>query len=264
MRYILFLLCFITSQLSAQVDTTFLNICSWNIQNFGKSKSPSEIEYICQKIKNFDLIAVQEVSTSDWGAKAIALLDDYLDRTGCDWDYIISNPTTGDGSERYAFLFKKHRVNLVSFNLVTKLSSSINREPFLATFKFLGVNYDLYNLHLVPTAKFPQNEVKLLSQYFENINTKSIIMGDFNLSSNHISFDNLKLKYQTGLVNQKTSLKMKISVDGEILNLPYDNFFISRNLQYKNCSVILFFKDFKSLEEARKISDHCPIRISIK
>jgi endonuclease/exonuclease/phosphatase family metal-dependent hydrolase len=264
MRYILFLLCFITSQLSAQVDTSFLNICSWNIQNFGKSKSPSEIEYICQKIKNFDIIAVQEVSTSDWGAKAIALLDDYLDRTGCDWDYIISNPTTGDGSERYAILFKKHRVKLVSFTLVTKLSSSINREPFLATFKFLGVNYDLYNLHLVPTAKFPQNEVKFLSQYFENIHTKSLIMGDFNLSSNHISFDNLKLKYQTGLVNQKTSLKMKISVDGEILNLPYDNFFISKNLQYKNCSAILFFKDFKSLEEARKISDHCPIIISIK
>ena len=264
MKYFLFLLYFITFEAISQVDTTYLNICSWNIQNFGKSKSPSEIEYICQKVKNFDIIAVQEVSISDWGSKAVSLLDDYLDRTGCDWDYIISNPTTGSGSERYAFLFKKHRVKLKKFTLIRDLSISIDREPFLATFEFYGQNYDLYNVHLVPTAKLPQNEVKFLSQYFKNIQSKTIIMGDFNLSSNHISFDNLKLKYHTGLINQKTSLKMKVSVDGEILNLPYDNFFISKNIKYKNCSVILFFKDFKSIEEARKISDHCPIRISIK
>jgi len=54
------------------------------------------------------------------------------------------------------------------------------------------------------------------------------------------------------------------AINGEVLNLPYDNFFISKMIQSKNPEVILFYKDFKTLEEARQISDHCPIKILIK
>ena len=262
MRLILFLLLLSLKSLS-QVDTTYLSVCSWNIQNFGKSKSESELLYIAQKVKSFDIVAIQEVSTSEWGAKTIALLDDYLDRTGSSWDYIISNPTFGDGSERYAFLYKKHRVKLKSHHLVQELQIEIGREPFLGTFIFHNLEYTFYNLHLVPTAKKPQLEVLKLGEYFNQTNSRIIILGDFNLGSQDPSFLKLKTKFTETFTKEKTSLKMK-PVGSEFLNLPYDNFFLSRIVQSKNAEVILFYKDFKTLEEARKISDHCPIKILIK
>ena len=57
-----------------QVDTTKLNIISWNIQNFGRSKSESDsvMKYITSKVKIFDIVVVQEVSTSEFGAQAVA------------------------------------------------------------------------------------------------------------------------------------------------------------------------------------------------
>jgi len=262
MRLILFFL-LLSLKCVSQVDTSYLSICSWNIQNFGKSKSESELLYISQKVKSFDIVAIQEVSTSEWGAKTIAMLDDLLDRTGSSWDYIISDPTIGNGSERYAYLYKKHRVKLKSHFLVGELSVSIAREPFLATFMFHNLEYTFYNLHLVPTAKRPQLEVLELGEYFKKTNSRVIIMGDFNLSSQDPSFLKLKTNFNQSFTKEKTSLKMK-PVGGEVLNLPYDNFFVSKMIQSKNSEVILFYKDFKTLEEARKISDHCPIKILIK
>lgn len=263
MKLILFLLLLSLKSLS-QVDTSYLSVCSWNIQNFGKSKSESELLYIAQKVKSFDIVAIQEVSTSEWGAKTIALLDDYLDRTGSSWDYIISDATLGDGSERYAFLYKKHRVKLKSHHLVQELQIEIGREPFLAKFIFHNLEYTFYNLHLVPTAKKPQLEVLKLGEYFNQTNSRIIILGDFNLGSSDKSFYKLKTNFTEIFISEKTSLKMKPSTKGEVLNLPYDNFFVSRIIKSKNAEVILFYKDFKTLEEARKISDHCPIKILIK
>lgn len=257
---LLFLLC--TFEVFSQ-DTTYLSVCSWNIQNFGKSKSESELFYISQKVKSFDIVAIQEVSTSEWGAKTVALLDDYLDRTGSSWDYIISEPTTGDGSERYAYIYKKHRLKLQSHFLSQELQLKINREPYVAIFSFHNTNYTFYNLHLVPTQKKPQLEAQTLGEFFQNSNSRIVILGDFNLSSLDKSFSKLKINFKETFTNQKTSLKMK-SNNGEVLNLPYDNFFVSKMIKSKNSEVILFYKDFKTLEEARKISDHCPIKISIK
>ena len=55
-------------------------LLSWNLENFGKSKSAAEISFIANTIKNFDIIAVQEVVAGDGGAQAIARLADDLNR----------------------------------------------------------------------------------------------------------------------------------------------------------------------------------------
>ena len=265
MRFLLLLL-ILPNLLLSQVDTSYLNIVSWNIQNLGKSKSDDELSYISTKIKFYDIVAIQEVSTSEFGSQAVAKLDDYLDRTGSDWDYIISNSTSGDGSERYAFLFKKNRVKLKEkAQLEMSLSEVMNREPFRAIFIFKNIEYYFFNLHLVPTDKHPQIEVNKLEVLTTLYTGKRIIMlGDFNLSQSDKCFDYFKSKgFVASLINKKTSLKMK-PVSGKILNMEYDNFFISSQIKFKNSSVIYFFEDFKDLQSARKISDHCPIKISIK
>ena len=212
------------------------------------------------------LIGVTQTFTCKKLSSTVAKLDDYLDRTGSDWDYVISNSTSGDGSERYAFLFKKNRVKLKEkAQLEMSLSEVMNREPFRAIFIFKNIEYYFFNLHLVPTDKHPQIEVNKLEVLTTLYTGKRIIMlGDFNLSQSDNSFNSLKSKgFIASLINKKTSLKMK-PVSGKILNMEYDNFFISSQIKFKNSSVIYFFEDFKDLQSARKISDHCPIKISIK
>jgi deoxyribonuclease-1-like protein len=83
-------------------------LLSWNLQNFGKSKSNSEIAFIANTIKDFDIIAIQEVVAGYGGAQAVAMLADELNRKGSKWDYVISDPTSSSAytTERYAFIWK--------------------------------------------------------------------------------------------------------------------------------------------------------------
>jgi deoxyribonuclease-1-like protein len=251
----------------SQVDTTKLNIISWNIQNFGRSKSESDsvMKYITSKVKIFDIVAIQEVSTSEFGAQAVAKLDGLLDRTGTSWDYVVSNPTTGPGSERYAYLYKKSRVKLKEKPELEKtLQDKLNREPFKAVFLFKSNEYYLFNLHLVPTDKNPSLEATQLSSLGDTYKGKRIVfMGDLNLSQSDPGFNGVKKWSKPTLIGKKTSLKMK-EVSGEKLNMEYDNFFISSNIILVKSGVINFFLEFKELKTARKVSDHCPIYCIIK
>ena len=253
---------------SQVIDTAYLNIISWNIQNFGRSKSESDsvMKYICSKVKLHDIVVIQEVSTSEFGAQAVAKLDDLLDRTGTSWDYVVSDPTTGPGSERYAYLYKKNRVKLKEKPCLEKtLQDKLNREPFKAIFVFKGNDYYLFNLHLVPTDKNPAIEAAHLASLGETYKGKKIIfMGDLNLSQSDPGFDGVKKWSKPTLIGKKTSLKMKEGEEGERLNMEYDNFFVSTNITVKKSDVINFFSEFKDLKLARKVSDHCPIYCIIK
>lgn len=241
-----------------------LKVMSWNIQNLGKRKLQNDtiLEYIAKTINSYDIIAIQEVSTDIYGAKAIAKIDAILDRMGSNWDYTISDPTEGDGKERYAYLFKPNRVKLKKAFLEKAFETTIQREPYLAIFEFKGQLYTFLNVHLVPSNKSPEKEVDalcLLNQY----SGKNIILGDFNLSEKHTAFDCLEKSYKPCLQKEKTSLKMEVK-EGEYLNKEYDNVFISTEVSLISKGVIHFYKDFPNLELARKISDHCPIFIEIK
>lgn len=252
---------------SQVIDTAYLNLISWNIQNFGRSKSESDsvMKYICSKVKSHDIVVIQEVSTSEFGAQAVAKLDALLDRTGTSWDYVVSDPTTGAGSERYAYLYKKSKVKLKESGLEKTLQDKLNREPFRAVFIFKKNEYYLFNLHLVPTDKNPAVEAAHLASLGETYKGKRIIfMGDLNLSQSSPGFDGVKKWAKPTLIGKKTSLKMKEVEAGEKLNMEYDNFFISSNIILKSSDVINFFSEFKELKTARKVSDHCPIYCIIK
>jgi hypothetical protein len=56
-------------------------LISWNIANFGQSKSDKTI-YIANYLRDYDIIAVQEVVAGYGGVQAVARLSDELNRTG--------------------------------------------------------------------------------------------------------------------------------------------------------------------------------------
>src|SRR6187399_500 len=129
-----------------------VQICSWNLMDFGKSKSDVEMEFIASTVKDYDIVLIQEVVSKDpGGAQAVGRLGEALSRKGAKWEYRISDPTSGDNSykkERYAFLWKTARVTLVGKPwLEQKYTVEIDREPFLATFETNEKEFTLVNFH---------------------------------------------------------------------------------------------------------------------
>src|SRR6266498_5260719 len=170
-----------------------ITICSWNLENFGKSKNDSTINFIANTVKDYDVIAIQEVVAGDGGAQAVARLSDALNRKGFKWDYTISEPTVSSSykTERYAFIWKTSRLTIIGKAwLEKKYNLEIDREPFFATFKTNGKLFTIVTFHAITKTKQPETEIK----YFKFLpaeypNNNLIFCGDFNCPQSHTVFN---------------------------------------------------------------------------
>jgi len=245
---------------------TTVSICSWNIKDFGKSRSDAEIEYIANTIKEYDIVLIQEVVAKDpGGAQAVGRLGDALNRKGAKWEYRISDMTSGENSykrERYAYLWKPSKVTLIGRPwLEIKYNVEINREPFFATFKAGNKPFTLVNFHAITKSMQPDTEIKyfkFLPAEYPDLNL--IFCGDFNVPQSHTVFNPIKkMGYQPALTGQKTSLKMEC-IGNDCLASEFDNVFFNADKVVKEASgVIHFYKAFDNLKLAREISDHVPV-----
>ena len=239
-------------------------LLSWNLENFGKSKSNQEIAFIANTIKDFDIVTIQEVVAGNGGAQAVARLADELNRKGSKWDYRISDPTSSSAykTERYAFLWKTRAVKLKGKPwLERNYPLEIDREPYFATFEIKGKTITLVTFHAITKNKQPETEIKyfkFLPQEYPTLNL--LFAGDFNCPQSHSVFNPLKkMGYKSILINQKTSLKQACK-HNQCLASEFDNMFYNDSkVVVENAGVLSFFKGFNSLKEAKKISDHIPI-----
>ena len=239
-------------------------LISWNLENFGKSKSDQTINYIANTLKDYDIIAIQEVVAGYGGAQAVAKLADELNRKGTKCDYSISSPTSSSAykTERYAFIWKTSKIKKIgSAWLEKKYHLEIDREPYFCTFQYENKQFTIANFHAITKNKQPETEIK----YFkflptEYLNLNIIFAGDFNCPQSHTVFIPLKnMGYKSILVNQKTSLKKECKKD-KCLASEFDNmYYNSSRFKLINSGIIPFYKDYNSLQEARVISDHIPI-----
>ncbi len=240
-----------------------VKLLSWNIENFGQTKSNSEISFIASTVKDYDIVAIQEVVAGYGGAQAVSRIADELNRKESKWDYVISDPTSSSAykTERYAYLWKTSRVRLKGRPwLESKFQLEIDREPYLTTFVINQKEVTLVNFHAITKSKQPEREIKYfkyLPALYPQLNL--LFLGDFNCPESHSVFTPLKkMGYTPLLYNQKTSLK-KNSKNGEALAYEFDNIFYNKKVKKIDGGVIHFYKTFSSLQEARKISDHIPI-----
>lgn len=240
-----------------------LILATFNACNLGKTKMKNAgvMKSMAQMFRNVDILAIQEVSTSDAGAFAVAILADELNRTGAAWDYAISNPTMGPGSERFAFLWKQNKVEAIPrrADLASSVKDLIDREPAKIVFRAKGKMFTVFNFHLVPTSKNPQIEVKKLGEKpYEFISDQAaIFVGDFNLSHREMKnvFEGI---FETlHQIEGKTSLKAKLDKKGSYLHKEYDNIF-TRGLRVHEAGIFDFVPAAGSLADARRISDHLP------
>ena len=259
------LLIFLLLSFSSAYSQTPISVCSWNLKDFGKSKSDSEIEFIANTVKGFDVIAIQEIVAGYGGALAVSRLHDELNRKGSKWDYVVSDPTSSDNPykvERYAFIWKTSRLKKVGDSwLEKKYHLEIEREPFYITLNSKGKRFTLFNFHAIPKSQQPEAEIKyfkFLPATYQNHNL--LFLGDFNVPQSHNVFTPLrKMGYLSAMTGQKTSLK-QTCISNDCLASELDNFYFKRSIfKYHSSGIIPFYQAFTDYKEARLISDHVPI-----
>lgn len=241
-----------------------VKISSWNLQNFGKTKSESEINFVAEVLKGFDIVSLQEIVAGHGGVQAVAKLADALNRKGSNWDYVVSDPTQSTlyATERYAFLWKTARVKKKgSAWLDRHFVDDIDREPYMLDFSYNGQLFTLVNYHAIPKKKQPETEIKYFKFLPGKYPDKNLVfLGDFNVPQSHTVFNPLKKAgYFPLLVDQKTTMKMEC-LDEQCLASEYDNiFFNSKKLKVLSFGVVLIYKSFPNMEAVRRISDHIPV-----
>lgn len=250
--------------LSISVSGQTLTVCSWNLENFGQSKTDVQIDFIAQTLRNYDIIAIQEVVAGPGGPKAVARLSDALNRTGAKWDYTISHGTSSDrySKERYAYLWKTSKTEKVGEAwLEAKYNLEIVREPYMARFRLGKKQFTLVSFHAVPKSKQPETEIKYFQYLPDQYPAEVLIFcGDFNLPESHTVFNPLKkMGYPAAMIKQKTSLRQKC-INGDCLASAYDNFFYNRGkINLISTGINPFYAAFEELKEARRVSDHVPV-----
>lgn len=248
-------------------DSELIKITSWNIQDLGQSKSNEEIAFMADVLKDFDIVAIQEVvAKHPAGAQKVAQLADELNRKGAKWDYRISDPTKSPSvymSERYTFLWKTSKIDIVGrAYLDSELETNIYREPYIGKFKLKNENTEFYvvNFHSRKHDDHPELEIQYFKDYPKRLNSSNIIIaGDFNLNENHPVWNDLYQQgFKAALNNKKTTLKRSCNSEG-YLSHAIDNMYFSNGFSLVNSGVIDYIETCINLDSARKISDHLPV-----
>lgn len=253
-------------------NSTAISLVSWNIRHLGRTKTEDDIHQIANLLRNFDIVAIQEVVAKDpAGAQAVAKIVDELNRMGTQWDYQISDPTNSPTvyhSERYAFLWKPSRVKIVHRAYLDKeLEDICYREPFIAAFKAKGKSTPFYvvNYHSRKYNDKPEEEIIHFIDYPERLQSNRILIaGDFNLNENHAVWRPIYHKgFQNALFNQKTTLKVKCK-NSDYLAHSIDNIYFTPGIEKIRAESIDFIENCENLERAREISDHLPVFIQFQ
>ncbi|MBA6151516.1 endonuclease/exonuclease/phosphatase family protein [Gelidibacter maritimus] len=246
-----------------------IKLVSWNIRHLGRTKTPEDIFEIANILRDFDMVAIQEVVAKDpAGAQAVAKIADELNRMGSKWDYQISDPTKSPSvyiSERYAFLWKTSKVSIINRAYLDKeLEALCYREPFVAAFKAKGKPEPFYvvNYHSRKYTDRPEEEIIHFIDYPERLgSTRILIAGDFNLDEKHSVWKPFYRKgFKSALHNQRTTLRTKCK-NGDYLSYPIDNVYYTSGIEMIQARSIDFINNCENLERAREISDHLPIYV---
>jgi endonuclease/exonuclease/phosphatase family metal-dependent hydrolase len=249
-----------------------LKLVSWNVQDMGRTVTDADIDRMAGLLRDADIVAIQEVVAKDpAGAQRVAALDAALDRTGADWDYKTSDPTSSASSynkERYAFLWRRSKVKMLRTFLDGTVAGAVVREPFWMEVQVKDFPDPIWlvNFHSLPHAKHPEQEMPFLTNYPDRVPDQALIyLGDWNMKPDNDAFLPLyRQGYEAAATNSPTTLKRKCTAAGNYLNYPIDNIFYPTAFFLKEAvRVIDFVGDCNTLEADRKLSDHLPICLTL-
>ena len=273
---------------SSKLDET-INIATWNIMEFGKSRRrDASIHYIAEIINQFDLVAITELrDNTDDLKRVMHILGGY-------WDVVYSDYIDDDGgnNERMAYLFDTRAV--VFTGLAAELDparietsdgdwlSDINwhRSPYMVSFSAGSFDFVMIMAHI----RFDKvsdriRPLQLLADWIEDrrnapygIDKDIILLGDFNITSRRsktyktITSKGLRMPKSLGKRNVKTNLGLNKIYD-QILHYPTHE----ERFTEKAGSLDFYNNDTSSIDQyfpgenltigkfKRQLSDHLPL-----
>ncbi len=240
-----------------------ITIASFNICKFSdNSRDSEELNKITEILKQFDLIAIQEiVGDTIILNRTVAKLAE----KGANYDFVVSEPVGNKYKERYAFLFNKKITLVGKPRLYYDKFDKFLREPYFASFKSNGFDFDIMTVHIIygKNAADRTYEMKQIANVYEYYQEKDesendlILTGDFNTQPWQDNFD-----YIWKIPDVKIAIREGVSTIGKYGNL-YDNIIFDSNTdEYTGMNGIYQFDSILGLEkeEARNtVSDHRPV-----
>ncbi|HMC11864.1 MAG TPA: endonuclease/exonuclease/phosphatase family protein [Pirellulaceae bacterium] len=246
-----------------------IRIATFNIQVFGESKlnDPEAMQTIVAILKNFDLIAIQEVRsiTQDILPHLMALLN----ADGHHYDYAIG-PRLGrsNSKEQYAFVFDTQTIEIDRYQLYTvdDPDDLLHREPLVGWFRARGpapeqaFTFSLVTIHTDPDET--NQELDVLDDVFFKVRDDTrrseddvIMLGDFNAKATNLR--------QLGQIKGLAKVVGGETPTNTLHNAQYDNILFQETATTEfngRGGVFDFLRQYNlTLEQAKRVSDHLPI-----
>ncbi len=246
-----------------------IKLAAFNLQVFGTTKAgkPEVMGVLSKIIRNYDVIAVQEIRDSS--QTALPMLRDAVNSMGSpQYDYIVSERLGRTVSkEQYAYLYNTQTIQLIGSPYTYPDSNDLfQREPYVANFKVKNGNFDfvLVTIHTDPDTA--TQEINDLTMVIEDAKSKYqgegdfIVMGDLNADCTYF-----KENGQSPLRSSDYNWVINNSVDTttKSTNCTYDRIIITTpaKTDYTGEAGVFRFDTAYNLnyESTIAVSDHYPV-----
>lgn len=175
--------------ITATTSDSTIKVAAFNLQVFGTTKAdkPEVMEVFSRIIRNYDVIAVEEIRDSS--QTALPKLKDTVNYIGSpQYDYVVSERLGRTTSkEQYAYLYNTQTIQQIGSPYTYPDSNDLfQREPYVSEFKAKNGNFDfvLITIHTDPDTA--TQEINDLPAVVEDAKKRFqgegdyIIMGDLN------------------------------------------------------------------------------------
>ena len=252
----------IHSQVPQEADNE-ISIATFNVRIFStNSRNDEELYQICNILKKFDFIALQEVRNNEIIDRAVAMLRRDF---GLNYFSLVSKGVGRGVKERYAFLFRANKVGfMLEAEFIEDDEDLFIREPFYAKFRAGEFDFWAITIHSIYGDIVADRRAEALVlddvyRFVQDLDGENdiLLMGDFNLPPDDKGFEELLALEGMTAINTSipTSIKDRL----------YDNIFIQSQYtqEYAGQYGVLKFdelwygNDDKTASLA--VSDHRPL-----
>ena len=241
-----------------------ISITTFNIRIFSNnSRDDEELLQICNILKEFDFIAIQEVRDTDVLDRTVLMLKN---KFNLEYRYLTSKKVgTERTKEIYVYLYRADKVDVVkNFGVYLDTEDDFIREPFIAIFKAGEFDFYVINIHSIygDSVTDRREEARKLAGVYALVQSQDaendvLLMGDFNLPPDDTGFQSLQAIPNMIYVNGRvpTSIKDKL----------YDNIWFQAHFtkEFTGRYGIIKFDEVLFGNDDRKaslaISDHRPL-----
>ena len=179
--------------LTSDDDPSALKLAAWNIRIMSNnSRTDAELRAIARTLADYDFIAIVELRDE----VVLKRTQGILLQMGKAYQYQLSSPVGRGVKERYAFLYRADRVNVVEqgklYPDAADGKDDFSRDPYWATFRAGAFDFSVIVVHVIwgDTVGPRKAEVRALADVYRYVQEANgdendvLLVGDFNRNPN--------------------------------------------------------------------------------